>query len=113
MFEHNGGLAEGYKYEVHDEKGEQVPLIEHPPTQLSNGTALITPSRATGSTILGEIKPGKYILEGSILSDRFRFDRPGRYTIRVSRSPTWSPTVYSNMITITVEKKPKDDPALQ
>lgn len=113
VFEHHGGLAEGYKYEVLDEKGGQVPLAEHPRTRLPNGKVLITPSRAPGSTIFGEIKPGEHILEGSSLSDRFRFDRPGRYTIRVSRAPAWSPRVYSNTITITIIEKPKDAPALQ
>jgi hypothetical protein len=113
VFEHHGGLAEGYKYEVLNEEGEQVPLVEHPPTRFPDGSVLIAPSRAPGSTMLGEIKPGKYILEASILSDRFRFDRPGTYTIRVSRAPSWSPRVYSNMITVRIVEKPKDAPALQ
>ena len=113
VFEHHGGLAEGYEYEVLDEKGQQVPLVGHQPTRLPNGKVLITPSRASGSKIFGEIKPGEYILEGSNLSDRFRFDRPGRFTIRVSRAPTWSSRVYSNPITITIIEKPKDAPALR
>ena len=113
VFEHHGGLAEGYEYEVRDEKGKQVSLVEHPPMRSPDGSVLITPSRAPGSTLNGEIQSGKYILEGSILSDRFRFDRPGRYTIRVSRAPSWSPRIYSNMITITIVEKPKHDPALR
>jgi hypothetical protein len=110
VFESYGGLAGGYEYEVRDQRGEQVPLIKHPPAHSPDGSVLITPSRAPGSRILGQIQPGKYILEGANLSDRFRFDRPGKYTVRVSRAPTWSPRVYSNMLTITIIEKPQDNP---
>lgn len=107
VFDHYGGVAVAYKYEVRDQKGEPVPLVEHPPTRLPDGSVLITPSRAPGSRKLGEIQPGEYILESSNLSDRFRFDRPGAYTIRVSREPSWSPRVDSNVITISLVEKPK------
>lgn len=107
VFTHYGGVAQEYEYEVHDQKGKQVPLIEHPPTRRRDGSVLITPSRAPGSTMVGDIQAGKFILEGSALSDRFRLDRRGTYTVRVSRAPDWSPRVYSNLITITIVEKPK------
>jgi hypothetical protein len=107
VFTHYGGVAQEYKYEIYDEKGKEVPSIEHPPTRRSDGSVLITPSRAPGSTMVGEIQSGKFILEDSVLSDRFRLDRPGTYTVRVSRAPSWSPRVYSNSITITVVEKSK------
>jgi len=110
VFTHYGGVAQEYKYEVCDEKGKEVPLVEHPPTRRRDGSVLITPSRPPGSTMVGEIQPGKFILEGSSLSDRFRLDQPGTYTVRVSRAPKWSPRIYSNSITITVVKKSKAIP---
>ena len=105
VFGQHGALADEYEYDVRDEKGNAVPRVEKRPTVLPNGKILQTPSRAPGSTIMGEIQPGKAELEGATLNYRYRFSHPGVYTVRVSRAPKWSPRVYSNRISINVVQK--------
>jgi hypothetical protein len=93
-FGRSGNVATGYRYDVRDEQGEAVPKVAHHDP--------LEPSRPPGRSGKGEIQSGKSIGEAARISDVFQFDHPGKYTIQVSRVVPSSPTIRSNIITVTV-----------
>ncbi len=100
-FGHRGNVATGYRYDVRNDQGKMAPrVVHHDPLE---------PSEPPGSSGEGQIQAGQSIGEASRISDIFQFNRPGAYTIQVSRSVPWSPTIYSNKITVTI--LPKSDGA--
>ena len=109
-FGKRGDLPVGYTWEVRDEMDAPVARSGKRTTQLPNGQIWQVPPHPPGSTIQGRVEPGKTILEGARINNAFPFDHPGKYTIRVSRTPPWSPTIYSNTITITALPKADEPP---
>ncbi len=108
-FARHGAVADGDQYEVRDENGKRVARFgEERTAQLPNGGTWHIPAGPVGPSGVGWIRPGESTEEGSMISDDYNFDHPGKYTIQVSRKESWSPTpIYSNIITITVvEPKP-------
>jgi hypothetical protein len=102
LFGNQGNVADGYEYDVRDEKGVPVARYGKRVLQLPNGETLQYP-RPPGRSFVGEMRPGDSYEQGSTVSDIFQFDHPGKYTIQVSRKESWSPSpVYSNIITVTV-----------
>lgn len=104
LFASHGDVADGDQYDVWDEKGAPVAKYpEHRTAQLPNGETWHIPTPPSGPSGLGGIRPGESVEEGSTVSEIYRFDHPGKYTIQVSRKESWSPSpIYSNIITITV-----------
>ena len=100
----HGNLPDGYEYDVHDEQGTMAVKFGKRYVQLPDGNILQLPSRPAGSHSLGGqgIQPGKSIDELATISDVYQLNHPGKYTIQVSRKEPWSPTIYSNTITISV-----------
>jgi hypothetical protein len=86
------GVATDYQYEVRDEQGAMV--------------AKIVPRHLVGSNRRGILKPGSSIGSGTLISAVYQFDRPGKYTIQVSRKEPGMPLVQSNIITVTVLPAP-------
>jgi len=102
QFGNQGNVAIGYKYIVLDEKGVPVTKYGQRTKTLPNGGIWHIPS-PPGKSMSGGIPPGDSSLQSSKISDLYKFDHPGKYTIQVSRAEESSPTpVYSNIITITV-----------
>ncbi len=86
------GVASGYQYEVRDEQGAMA--------------AKVVPRHLVGRSGRGILKPGNSIESGTWISAVYQFDRPGKYTIQVSRKEPGMPLVQSNIITITVLPAP-------
>jgi hypothetical protein len=91
-------LDEGYHYLVWDEDGK-------PAEKISFGD----PDRSTSSPHLSGISPGKTKTYEADLEQIYKFDRPGKYTVQVSRhdydylDADGKPVVVkSNIITITI-----------
>jgi hypothetical protein len=102
LFGNQGNVADGYEYDVRDEKGVPVAMYGKRTLHLPNGETLQYP-RPPGRSFVGGMRPGDSYEQGSTISDIFQFDHPGKYTIQVSRKESWMPSpVYSNIITITV-----------
>jgi hypothetical protein len=87
-----------YSYDVRDEDSNQAEKIVHQHPELD-----------TPSHYFGAIPPGGSITSKLRISRIFKFDRPGKYTIQVSRhdpdflDENGKPVaVNSNMITITI-----------
>jgi hypothetical protein len=113
----HGGMPDGYRWEVQDDQGTPVSRFKERTVQLPNGQTWHISGHASGSSLMGRLDPGKSILQFATLNSAFKFDHPGRYTIR-----TWRPLkpgtgateipeserVYSNTITITL--LPAKDP---
>lgn len=100
----HGGLPDGYKYIVRDQKGDLVPedrLCDRP---VSPGTVR-PPCILPGSSLMGFLKPGESWLQGAVLTALYRFEQPGTYTIQISRSDPGLPTVYSNVVKLSVLAK--------
>lgn len=92
----SNGLDRAYKYHVTDENGETVPktIRKHPEIgeNIEPFPCIIQPGKSS--------KPS-----GGMLSHLFNFNKPGKYTVRVSRHVSSDPksaVVRSNTITITV-----------
>jgi hypothetical protein len=85
-------VASGYQYEVRDEQGAMA--------------AKVVPRHLVGRSGQGILKPGNSIESGTWISAVYQFDRPGKYTIQVSRKEPGMPLVQSNIITITVLPAP-------
>ncbi len=106
LFGNHGNVASFYQYDVRNENGDSVAEVGPRFQQLPNGQMLQLPTRLPGSFTQGAIDPGKSVTSNSTVSDLYRFDHPGKYTIRVSRyaSDTAGETkkVYSNALEITV-----------
>jgi hypothetical protein len=103
---HHGRLPDGFQFDVRDEQGAMVPKFARSNMPADDAT-LQLPARPAGSAIPGgiEIEPGKSIQTRAAINDLYRFDRPGKYTIKVSLKTPWSPTINSNVITITVAER--------
>jgi hypothetical protein len=102
QFGNHGNVAVAYQYDVRDEKGAPVAKYGQRYLHFPNGETVPYPS-LPGRSMLGGIRPGESTEEGSMVSDIYNFDHPGKYTIQVSRKESWSPSpVYSNIITIIV-----------
>jgi len=91
-------LDEQYKYFVWNEDG-------NPAEKLSFGD----PDRSTSSPFWSGISPGKTRTYEADLEQIYKFDRPGKYTVQISRpdydflDKDGTPTVIqSNVITITI-----------
>jgi hypothetical protein len=112
-FGNRGGFPVGYKWEVRDEQGAPVARFGKRSVQLPNGQIWQVPPHPAGSDMDGQIEPGKNILQGARINNAFPFDHPGKYTIQVSRTMPWSPTIYSNTITVTVAPKAEEPPQTQ
>jgi hypothetical protein len=96
VFSREDNVEGGYQYEVRDEQGAMAAKVaEHNP-----------PMGGVGSSTRGILKPGDSIGSGTQISDVYQFDRPGKYTIQVSRKLPGMPLVQSNIITITVLPAP-------
>jgi hypothetical protein len=101
IFGNRGNVAIGYQYDVRDEQGAVVAK-----RAVRQDPVFHLPSKLPGSTLRGVIQPGKSIGEATTISDVYQFDRPGTYTIQVSRKEPGMPLVQSNIITITVLPAP-------
>lgn len=96
VFSRENNVESGYQYEVRDEQGAMASKVaEHNP-----------PMGGVGSSTRGILKPGDSIGSGTQISDVYQFDRPGKYTIQVSRKEPGMPLVQSNIITVTVLPAP-------
>jgi hypothetical protein len=108
IFGNRGNVAIGYQYDVRDEQGAVVAK-----RAVRQDPVFHLPSKLPGSTLRGVIQPGKSIGEATTISDVYQFDRPGTYTIQVSRKEPGMPLVKSNIITITVVGSQPPPPAQQ
>jgi hypothetical protein len=104
-FGRHGNLPDGYKYIVRDEKGNLIPEDPFCSRPIPDGT-LRLPCRAPGSIRRGGLRPAETSTTAAQLTDLYRFSRPGRYTIQVSRQPAGMPIVYSNVLSLAVLAKP-------
>jgi hypothetical protein len=100
-----GNLPVGYNYIVRSQKGD---LISSSPCFLqgAKGVDLKLPCGAVGSARTGYLRPGETWATMARLTEKYSFDRPGRYTIQVSRQEPGMPIVYSNILTLVVLPKP-------
>ena len=103
QFGRHGNVADGFEYDVRDEQGAPVAKHEeHRTKHLANGEIWHIPS-PTGRSMLGRIRPGESSGRYSTISDIYKFDHPGKYTIQVSQKESGSLVpIYSNTITVTV-----------
>jgi hypothetical protein len=102
---YHGNLPDGYTYIVRNEKGDLI-LGSPCSMQEPEGAALKPPCTAPGSFRTGSLRPGEAWTTAARLSDKYSFDRPGRYTIQVGRQEPGMPLVYSNILTLAVLPKP-------
>ncbi len=114
-FGHHGRMPDGYQFDLQDDQGKVVARFGPRYKQLSNGNMFRLPDRPAGSMRWGELKPGKSMVDHATISDDYKFDHPGKYTIQVSRKESWmSSPICSNIITITVlpkgSKSSSDEP---
>ncbi len=104
-FGRHGNLPDEYKYIVRDEKGDLIPEDPFCSRPISDGS-LRPPCRAPGSIRRGGLRSGETSTTAAQLTDLYRFSRPGKYTIQVSRQPAGMPIVYSNLLSLAVLAKP-------
>jgi len=102
-YSYGRGFPSGFHCDLRDGQGELVPRIGKRYKQFPNGDRMeIPPPPYSVIPGGGKIQPGESIKEFVKISNIYQFDHPGKYTIQVSRKESWSPTVYSNIITVTV-----------
>lgn len=102
-FASHGDVSDGDRYDVRDEKGASVAKYGRRTVKLPNGETWHIPAPPVGASGAGWIRPGESVEEGSMISEDYNFDHPGKYTIQVSRKESWMQSpIYSNTITITV-----------
>lgn len=97
VFGRHGDVAVGFKYDARDPNGKSMKRV--PP---SGG---LRPAIPPGSETRGKLLPGESIEQATRISDLFKFDQPGKYSIQVSRKIAGKPIVRSNVIVITVLPK--------
>jgi hypothetical protein len=102
---YHGSFPDGFKYIVRNEQGDLVPELGLVLTRvLPNGKIWQIP-RPPGSSLIGLLRPGETWSTGARLTDKYRFEQPGKYTIQVSRQVEGIPIVYSNVVTLVVLAK--------
>jgi len=89
---YRGGVDLGFRYEVHNSKGQLLEAAKVP--------------RLAISPIQYTLAPGRTMEGGTTISRLFTMTKPGRYEIRMSRVTSGdvkAPVVMSNKLTINVE----------
>jgi hypothetical protein len=94
---HYGNEAVGFAYKVRDENGKSL--------KRASLQGSLRPTGSPGHETMHELMPEKSIEEATKISDVYQFDRPGKYTIQLSRKEPGRPTVRSNVITVMLLPK--------